>query len=124
MEKFTRTPTEYTPLVDFDPQSGQMLISGKSVPFNPSEFYIPIFDWLRFYMENQAPETTVTIALSYCNSSTINWLKDILKLLKKMDKPGNNFSLVWQHDKNDEDSLELGQELSRYSGIIFKYKSS
>ena len=122
MEKYIKTPTEYTPTVDFDAQSGEMFISGKSVPFNPSEFYIPVFEWLRVYMERPAPSTTFTIALSYCNSSTINWLKDILKLLKKMDKPGNNFTLVWQHDGHDEDSLELGQELARYSGISFKYK--
>ena len=124
MEKYIKPPSEYTPNVRFDAQTGDMLISGKSVPFNPSEFYIPVFEWLRIYMEKPAPITTVTIALTYCNSSTINWLKDILKLLKKMDKPGINFKLVWQHDANDEDSLELGQELSRYSGITFKYTTA
>jgi hypothetical protein len=124
MEKYIKTPTEYTPTVYFDAQSGEMIISGKSVPFNPSEFYIPVFEWLRIYMERPASTTTFTIALSYCNSSTINWLKDILKLLKKMDKPESNFTLVWQHDGHDEDSLELGQELARYSGIRFKYKTT
>ena len=122
MEKYAKAATEYTPAIEFNAQEGELSMSGKSVPFNPSEFYIPVFEWIRKYMNQPAPSTTLIIYLSYCNSSTINWLKDILKLLKKMESSDKNFTLIWQHDSHDEDSLELGQELSRFSGINFQFK--
>ena len=51
------------PTIDFDAQTGQLSISGRSIPENSYEFYNPLLLWLDDYKENAMETTKVKIHL-------------------------------------------------------------
>ncbi len=122
LEVLSIMATDHTPSVHFDASIGKFSIIGKSIPNNPSLFYTPIYQWLQAYLDNPSNETELTIYFNYCNSSTVYWMRDIFKLMSQLTIGPFGFSIVWVREANDDDALELGEELSRLSGIPFQYQ--
>ena len=80
MEKLVINPTVKTPFVDFDAQTGVMLIQGRSIPQDSETFWEPILKWFYAYAVQPAKETQFIFDLEYFNISSS---KRILFLLYK-----------------------------------------
>jgi len=105
-----------TPFVNFDPQSGNFEMKGKSIPENSALFYKPMFDWLDAYVQQPAAKTQLNIQLDYFNTSSSKFIVDIFKKLELIIKNSKGEALInWMYDENDDDMMEAGED---YKSII------
>ncbi|WP_420264789.1 DUF1987 domain-containing protein [Candidatus Magnetominusculus dajiuhuensis] len=111
MLRFEIDATKSTPRIYFDQGKNVLEIKGESYPENTSEFYGPFFKWLDMRLEQLHEENfTVDIALIYFNSSSSKILMNLFERLEKYAERGKNIAVNWIYDKNDESSLEYGEE--------------
>ncbi len=107
-----------TPTIKFG-TDGRLLMEGRSLPENVSNFYQPLIEWSA---KLTAEVVKMDINLEYINSASA---KKILELLKVLDANNNikEFIVIWHYEKDDEDVLENGQifeELLRKA--VFRYQ--
>ena len=121
MEKFFVEGTQLTPKVDFDPTSGSLELSGKSIPDNPLEFYQPIMNWLDEYEEDPPDNTEVKVFLYYFNSASSKYLLDIFKRLEHIHDGGRSDVVVkWHYEEGDENSMEDGKDFQELLEMPFE----
>jgi hypothetical protein len=78
---------EKTPQVDFNFLTGELILSGKSIPENATEIYEPLFNWVNEYTKNAKQTTNLRLNLEYFNTATSIWLAKIVKSLSKIELP-------------------------------------
>ncbi len=107
IEAATRTPD-----ISFDSEKNILEIKGKSYPSNVSDYYMPVFSWLREYFKqsDSRREFTVNIELLYFNSGSSKVLLELFILLEAEASEGKNISINWIYLEDDEDNLEYGKE--------------
>jgi hypothetical protein len=79
--------TEKTPLVDLNYLSGELILSGKSIPINAPRIFEPILDWVNEYVRNPKQTTNLRLNLEYFNTASSIWLAKIVKALAGINKP-------------------------------------
>jgi len=79
--------TEKTPLVDLNHMSGELILSGKSIPINAPRIFEPILDWVNEYIRNPKQTTNLRLNLEYFNTASSIWLAKIVKALTGISKP-------------------------------------
>ena len=57
----------------------------------------------------------------YFNSLSAKFILDIFKRLCRLRSDGNNISVKWHYEEDDDDMHEVGQEMSRISKLPFEY---
>ena len=70
MDRLYIEPTAQTPLVDFNGQTGDMTIKGRSIPDSPDEFWNKVLNWFERYVVEPTSKTTFNIDLEYFNVSS------------------------------------------------------
>jgi hypothetical protein len=118
MQNINIEATSSTPQVIFD-ESGRLMMKGRSLILNVSEFYGPLIDWIS---KLHVSFVRFTIDFDYFNSASS---KQILEMLKIIDSNNNvkDFDVFWHFEKDDEDILEIGQifeERLRKARFCFK----
>jgi hypothetical protein len=79
--------TAKTPMVDFNPISGDLILSGKSIPENTALLYEPLFIWVNEYIKNPKQTTNLRLNLEYFNTASSLWIAKIVKAISRMNKP-------------------------------------
>ena len=92
-----------SPQVDFDPDTGLLELSGRSIPENSYELYKPILAWIAEYVKQPADFTRLEFKLNYFNSSSAEYILDLLRHLKKLRDGKHEFVCRWYFDAEDED---------------------
>ncbi len=110
MENLLIRHTSKTPEIDFNPTTGLFQISGVSVPENAIEFYKPILLWLKSYTKNPQDITTVNFKLTYLNTSSLQYLYDILVELSHVTIPPYKVTINWYYFADDTDMKETGED--------------
>ena len=87
LTSFFTESTPKTPQIDFNHLSGELILSGKSIPENPAKVYEPVLDWVKEYVLQARPITNLRLDLEYFNTSSLIWLSKILKVLKQIKEP-------------------------------------
>jgi len=123
MEAINLKATYDTPLVNFDPESGVLEISGRSYPEDTAEFYIPILEWLQNYLKNPKENTKFIFKLDYFNSSSYKPFLDILLKLADAKEGGHNAVVEWYYKDGDWDIKEAGEEFAEIANVPFSYTS-
>ncbi len=113
--------TDETPLVHFK-ANGELLIEGVSIPENVAKFYKPVMDWLHQFASKLPPAVVLTLHLEYMNTSSTRVFIDIIKTTQKFSSLADT-SIVWLHNKEDEDAIELGKELEYSAGVQFEFRA-
>jgi hypothetical protein len=111
MDNLIIEATKYTPRILLDAENHLLEIIGETYPENTAEFYAPVFSWLEEYiakLQNEA--VTVNLEINYFNSSSSKVLMDIFDKFEASVKEGKNITLNWIYDKENESSLEYGEE--------------
>lgn len=120
METIIIEGTPKTPSVNFDSTSGILHLKGRSIPENSIEFYKPLVEWLDEYAAKPQAKTAVNIQLEYFNTSSSKCLLDLFKKLEGMHKSGNDITIKWYYEEDDEDMLEAGEDYQSIINIPFK----
>ena len=121
---YTAEQSAKTPLINFDPASGNFELKGKSIPENSVLFYKPLFEWLDAYVQSPAPKTVLNIQLDYFNTSSSKCIVDLFKKLELISKNGKGeASINWMHDEQDDDMLEAGEDYKSIIKIPFNITS-
>jgi hypothetical protein len=76
--------TAKTPTVDFNNLSGDLILSGKSIPENAAKIYEPLLQWVTEYVKSPRPTTNFRLNLEYFNTSSYIWFSKIIKALCKI----------------------------------------
>jgi hypothetical protein len=79
--------TDKTPLVDLNYLSGELILSGKSIPINAPRIFEPILDWVNEYVKTPKQTTNLRLNLEYFNTASSIWLAKIVKALAGINKP-------------------------------------
>ena len=113
--------TNKTPYIKFDPQAGELIMKGRSIPENAVEFYKPLVDWLNEYAKNPKDKTNVKIQLEYFNTSSSKCILDVFKKLEEIHKKeGKEVVINWYYEEDDEDMLEAGEDYQSILKIPFR----
>jgi hypothetical protein len=115
-------PTKNTPEVILDP-NGIIKITGRLIPENAEDFFIPIEKWIDEYFKNPAEITYVEISLEYINSVGSKYLLDLIRKITDihLKKNSKKFIINWYYTDEDEDMLEKGTIFSSKSDVPFNF---
>ncbi len=108
--------TSKTPRVDFNAQTGFMLIAGISIPENTVDFYRTLISWINEYALSPLPETTLVLKLEYFNTSSSVVLLDMFKILSKVI----GAKVHWYYESDDVEMEEVGEDYANMIDISFK----
>ncbi len=120
MEPLIIDPSNTTPTVRFDANTGVMQLSGRSTPENSVEFYKRLLDWFDEYSQNPCERTELNIKLEYFNTSSSKCLLDIFKSFNNLHKSGNDVIVKWYYEEEDEDMQEAGEDYSDLLNVPFE----
>ncbi|MBN2669205.1 MAG: DUF1987 domain-containing protein [Bacteroidales bacterium] len=102
--------TSQKPEINFNPETGILAISGRSLPEDSSQFYKPVMDWLKIYFEQPYENTKLVFKMDYFNTASAKAIFSIFNKCEMQFKEGLDISVEWWYDKDDEDMKELGDE--------------
>lgn len=128
MELLHIEPTEFTPGINFDPETMVFDIYGFSRPENVVGFYKPLIVWLDEFNDEVLQPTPdmhrmleINITLTYFNSASSKFLLDMLLLFIRMNTGNCKVRVKWFYDEDDDEILESGEELSDMLGFPFTF---
>lgn len=98
--------------INFDKDSGILEMSGSSYPENALEFFGPITEWVKEYIQVIKKPITMSIRLNYLNTSSTKCILDIFEILDAYYKDNGQVLIKWHYAENDEDIRETGEELA------------
>lgn len=122
MERLIIENTLKSPRIDFNPETGIFEISGVSLIENTLDFYKPILTWLKKYIEQPASTTTVIFKLKYSNTSSLQFIYDIISLLNQEQDKKTKLSVVWYYASDDVDMKEVGEDYNDSFDFDFTFK--
>jgi len=119
MEKLVVTATVKTPLIDFDAQTGIMLIQGRSIPQDSETFWEPILKWFYAYAVQPAAETNFIFDLEYFNISSSKRILYLLYKMAEMHDAHFHISVEWRCQDSDIDMREVGNDYACMVNVPF-----
>lgn len=122
MERLIIENTLKSPRIDFNPETGIFEISGVSLIENTLDFYRPILAWLKKYIEQPCVSTTVIFKLKYSNTSSLQFIYDIISLLNSEQDKKTKLSVVWYFVSDDVDMKEVGEDYNDSFDFDFIFK--
>lgn len=113
MENLVIKKTVKTPGVNFNSNTGELLIEGISIPENTVDFYKPLLDWLSQYKKEAQIKSTLILKLEYFNTSTSVVLLNIFKLFSQIES--SELKVQWYYEEDDIEMEEVGED---YQNIV------
>jgi hypothetical protein len=104
--------TEDSPEILFDKSTGQLTITGKSLPEDAFGFYQSAIEWLSDYIKSPQQLTQVTFNLEYFNTASSKQIFKLISLLKDLSKT-HPVKITWHFDKGDKDMQSSGERFSK-----------
>lgn len=122
MEILYREPTNVTPLINFNPTSGEFVIKGRSIPENAEMFYSSILGWLDCLCEEPPHKIVLNVQLEFLNIASSKRLLFILYRMMELQEKGCRVMTKWCYDERDHDMLEVGEDYATMvGGIPFEF---
>lgn len=112
-------PTSKTPFIEFNPQSGMLLVKGHSYPEDPQEFYQDLIDAIDVYCLHPLIKTTLVFNIEYLNTGTSRVLYSLFKKFEASVNDNKEVEVIWQYEEGDDDILDAGIVFSELSKLKF-----
>lgn len=109
--------TADTPEIEFNSNTGELLIAGKSLPENAAIFYNPVLEWMTEYSKKANSSTNFLVKLEYFNTASSKLLLDLLIILEDIE----NATIKWYYLEEDYDMEEAGEEFSDIIEVPFEF---
>lgn len=122
METLNIEPFLQTPEINFNHETGVLYLSGKSYPADAIEFYKPIIEWSKRYIENPAEKTVLICEIEYLNSASQKQLVELILVFKPLYDSGKDFVVKWKYEEGDDDILSVGELVEHELEIPFQYQ--
>lgn len=124
MEILYREPTNVTPLVSFNPENGEFLMQGRSIPENAEMFYSSILGWLDCLCTEPPHKVVLTVQLEFLNIASSKRMLFIFYKMMEAQENGCRVMVKWCYDERDQDMLEVGEDYAQMvNGIPFEFVS-
>ncbi|OFY68132.1 MAG: hypothetical protein A2V64_07825 [Bacteroidetes bacterium RBG_13_43_22] len=98
-----------TPHIDFNRMTGDLILSGKSIPENAANVYDPLLEWIAEYIKAPCNTTNLRLNLEYFNTASSIWLAKIIKTLSTINKPEYVLLIHLYVDIEDTDTLDYDE---------------
>lgn len=121
MNRLLIEPTALTPLIDFNSSTGEMVISGRSIPDSPDEFWYQVLSWFDQYLHNPSAKTAFNINLEYFNVTSSKRILALLYKLNELTDRGCDVCVNWHYREGDEDMYEVGQDYAYMVKVDFEF---
>ncbi len=99
-------PAIKTPQIDFNNFTGELILSGRSIPENAALLYEKVFIWVKEYIKNPRPTTNLRINLEYFNTSSAIWIAKIVSTLASIKGDECTLFIHLYFNIEDFDSME------------------
>ncbi len=100
--------------------NGHLEITGRSIPENSVQFYLPLLQWLDEYFNNPQPTTVVDMKLEYFNTSSSKSIYDMFKKLIALKESGHEVLVKWYYESDDDDMRETGEDYQLMTKLPFE----
>jgi hypothetical protein len=120
MEQLVINPSVKTPLIDFNAQTGVMLIQGRSIPQDSETFWEPVLKWFYAYAVQPAEQTIFIFDLEYFNISSSKRILFLLYKMAEMNDQSHDISVEWRCQDSDIDMREVGNDYACMVNVPFK----
>jgi len=121
MENLFIAKTDDTPEIDFNSETKEMKMTGRSLPEDVTTFYQPVLDWLDELEATPSGEYKCIMNLEYFNTASSKLILDILMRLEDIHLDGNTaIEIIWNYDERDTDMEEAAEEYSELVEVPFK----
>jgi len=112
--------TKNTPEINCE--YGLITIVGNSILENPISFFKPLHDWADEYLLAPALTTTVTLKFHYINTSSVQSIFDLLKLLReKIPSSSDTLIVNFYFEFDDPELLEVGEIMAGRLKLDFNF---
>ena len=110
-----------TPQIEFK-KSGELRLSGKSIPENPVEFYQPIIQWIEELSKINVPSIRFIVKLEYFNTASSKMLMVMFKTLERIFMRNNiDVRIAWHYNAADSDMKETGKDYQSIIKVPFEF---
>ena len=120
MRELKITPSKNSPEIIMNP-NGMIKIMGRSIHENVAEFFAPVEEWIKVYIEQPADVTCVDMNLEYFNSASAKVFIHLLELLKHVSLKNRKFIFNWYYEEGDEDIFERGEYFASVLDVPFNF---
>jgi hypothetical protein len=120
MKELRIPPTKNSPDIILKPD-GTIRISGRSIHENVTEYFAPVDEWIKEYIETPADLTCVDMRLEYFNSASAKVFIHLLELLKHVTLRNKKFIFNWFYEDGDEDIFERGEYFAAVLDVPFNF---
>jgi hypothetical protein len=103
-------PTQSTPAIQAEWDTGLLVMTGESYPENTYEIFDSIIDWVEGFLGSEDRPLRVELKLNYLNTSSIRAMIDIFDRLQSAADDGRSITVCWFYDSRNPRSAELGEE--------------
>jgi hypothetical protein len=111
-------PTAKTPQIDLNHLTGELILSGKSIPENAAKLYENILKWVQDYTANPKRTTNLRLNLEYFNTSSHIWISKIVRALCSMKDAENTVMIHLYFDVEDFENIDDEDHKDSLSPII------
>lgn len=116
-DKFIES-TNKTPEIDFNHLTGDLILSGRSIPENATDLYEPVHNWVTEYINNPRPTTNFRLNLEYFNTASSIWLAKMVKTLSKISDPDNVLFIHLYFSLDEFDTMETEDLKDALSPVV------
>ncbi len=110
--------TEKTPQIDFNFLTGELILSGRSIPENASAIYEPAYKWVTNYIKNPRQTTNLRLNLEYFNTASSIWLANIVKCLSKIEVPESVLLVHLYFNIEEFDNMDVEDVKDALSHVV------
>jgi len=113
-----------SPSVNFNSETGEFKIFGRSIPEHPIEIFEPIENWVLDYLKNLPNKICLSIYLDYLNTHSTGRLLLLMRILESYYNKNRNtdISIIWNIEDEDEDMEDLGYEIKTLLDLPMELK--
>ncbi len=122
MKRLQIAASSELPQVDFNQETGELMVRGRSVPENGKEFYDVLFAWIAEYVKQPAPITHISFQLDYFNISSSKSFLFILYKLVELEQSGWGVKVSWLY--SDAYILGAGRDYAFMVKLPFEFIKS
>jgi len=112
MEPLYIEKTVSSPKIEFNATTHVHYIVGESYPDNLTNFYEPVWVWLKEYLGVLSEDAVFNIELLYFNSSSSKVLMDLFDILDEASQNGKVIVINWIYNSDDDALQEYGEEFA------------
>jgi hypothetical protein len=106
------------PQIDLNHFTGELILSGRSIPENATDLYDQILKWVKQYAKDPRHTTNLRLNLEYFNTASSIWLAKIVKVLCSIKEPEATLIIHLYFNIEEFDSMEIEDLKDALSPII------